>query len=333
MIKKIFPTIKQISKINTVQLRYVNSQKVLAVLYEGRDSSKEKRLLSCRENELGLRKFIESKGHKYVVISDKDKLFEKELQDTNILITTPFFPAYVTKERIRMAKNLKLSITAGIGSDHIDLEAAKEANITVVEVTGSNVVSVAEHVVMQILALVRNYIPAYKQAINGEWDVAKVAERAFDLEGKVVGTVGLGRIGQRVMQRLKGFDCKELLYFDIARATDEVERELSLRYVPSVEELVKQCDIVTINCPLHSGTEGLFNKKILYKMKKGAFLVNTARGKIVERDALVEALKSGHLGGYAGDVWYPQPAPKDHPYGKISKNLYFLDGELCHVMQ
>lgn len=137
------------------------------------------------------------------------------------------------------------------------------------EVTGSNVVSVAEHVVMTILALVRNMIPAHEQIQRGEWDVAAVARNEFDLEGKVVGTVGVGRIGERVLRRLKPFDCKELLYYDYQPLTPEKESEIGCRRVANLEEMVAQCDVVTINCPLHEKTRGLFNKDLIAKMKKG----------------------------------------------------------------
>ncbi|KAK9805010.1 hypothetical protein WJX73_000905 [Symbiochloris irregularis] len=297
--------------------------KVLAVLYRAGSAAEQPRLLGCLENELGLREFLESRGHTYVVTDDKEgpnSEFEKQLPDTDIVITTPFHPGYLTAERIKKAPKLKLSVTAGIGSDHIDLKAASEAGMTVAEVTGSNVVSVAEHVVMQILALVRNYIPAYKQVIEGKWEVAQIAKDAYDLEGKVVGTVGAGRIGQRVLQRLKGFDCKELLYYDYTQLSADREKLVGARYCPTVEDLVKQCDVVTINCPLHPGTEHLFDAKMLSQMKKGAWLVNTARGKIVKRDDLVDAVNSGHIAGYAGDVWYPQPAPADHPWRKMPRH-------------
>lgn len=226
-----------------------------------------------------------------------------------------FHPGYLTAERLAKAKNLKLAVTAGIGSDHVDLNAANTTNggITVAEVTGSNVVSVAEHVVMTILVLIRNFVPAHEQVAKGDWDVAAVAKQEYDLEGKTVGTVAVGRIGERVLRRLKPFDCKELLYFDYQPLSPEVEKEIGCRRVDTLEELVSSCDIVTINCPLHEKTKGLFNKELISKMKKGSYLVNTARGAIVVKEDVAEALKSGHLAGYGGDVWFPQPAPKDHP--------------------
>ncbi len=273
-------------------------------------------LLGSVSGELGLRKFLEDAGHTLVVTSDKDgpnSTFEKELPDAEIVISQPFWPAYLTKERLAKAKKLKLAITAGIGSDHVDLEQAMKQGITVAEVTYSNSISVSEHVVMMILALVRNYIPSYGWVVRGGWNIADSVERAYDLEGMNVGTVAAGRIGLAVLRRLKPFDVK-LHYTDKHRLPKEVEQELGLTYHPTVESLVKVCDVVTINAPLHPETEGLFNDKLIGMMKRGSYLVNTARGKIVDRDAVVRALESGQLAGYAGDVWFPQPAPKDHPW-------------------
>ncbi|MBM4317549.1 MAG: NAD-dependent formate dehydrogenase [Deltaproteobacteria bacterium] len=273
-------------------------------------------LLGSVSGELGLRKFLESQGHKLVVTSDKDgsnSVLDRELSDAEIVISQPFWPAYMTKERIAKASNLKLIVTAGIGSDHTDLKAAMEKNITVAEVTYCNSISVAEHVVMMILGLVRNYIPSYQWVVKGGWNIADCAARSYDIEGMTVGTVAAGRIGLAVLRRLKPFDVK-LHYTDKHRLSAEVEKELGLTYHPSVESLVACCDVVTINCPLHPETEHLFNETLINKMKYGAYLVNTARGKICDRDAIAKALESGKLAGYAGDVWFPQPAPKDHPW-------------------
>ncbi len=273
-------------------------------------------LLGSVSGELGLRKFLESLGHAFIVTSDKDgpnSVFERELPDADIVISQPFWPAYLTAERIAKAKRLKLAITAGIGSDHYDLEAANKHGITVAEVTFCNSISVSEHVVMMILALVRNYIPSYKWVIDGGWNIADCVSRSYDLEAMEVGTVAAGRIGLAVLRRLKPFDVK-LHYTDRHRLPSEVEKELNVTYHPNVESMVRVCDVVTINAPLHPETEHLFNDALIAKMKRGAYLVNTARGKICDRDAIVRALESGQLAGYAGDVWYPQPPPKDHPW-------------------
>jgi len=292
--------------------------KVVGVFYKGGEHAKEQpKLLGTIENQLGIRKWLEDQGHTYVVTDDKEganSQFDKELVDADVIISTPFHPAYITKERIAKAKNLKACITAGIGSDHVDLNAANDRKVGVYEVTGSNVVSVAEHVVMTILALVRNFVPSHEMIIKGDWEVAAVAKNSYDLENKVVATIGVGRIGERVLRRLKPFDCKELLYYDYTSLPADVEKEIGCRRVESLEDIVSQADIVTINCPLHEGTKGLFNKELISKMKDGAWLVNTARGAIVNAQDVADAVKSGKLMGYGGDVWPYQPAPKDHPW-------------------
>src|ERR1700745_3432409 len=128
-----------------------------------------------------------------------------------------------------------------------------------------------------------------------------------------VGTVAAGRIGHAVLRRLKPFEVG-LHYTDRHPLDPEVERALGVSFHPDVESLVAVCDVVTINAPLHPETEHLFDDELIGKMKRGAYLVNTARGKICDRDVVVRALESGRLAGYAGDVWFPQPAPADHPW-------------------
>ena len=252
-------------------------------------------LLGCVSGELGLREFVEGRGHNLIVTSDKegpDSVLDRELSEAEIVISQPFWPAYLTAERIAKAPKLKLAVTAGIGSDHVDIDAAIENGITVAEVTFSNSISVSEHVVMMILALVRNYIPSYQRVIDGGWNIADCVSR---------------------LRRLKPFEVG-LHYTDRHRLPEEVERELGLTYHESTQDMVPECDVVTINAPLHPETEGLFDDKLLGTMRRGTYLINTARGKICDRDAIVRALESGQLAGYAGDVWYPQPAPKDHPW-------------------
>jgi formate dehydrogenase len=291
--------------------------------YDGQTTPSPKRidftpgeLLGSVSGELGLRRFLEERGHRLIVTSDKDgadSVFERELPDAEIVISQPFWPAYLTAERIAKAPNLKLAVTAGIGSDHVDLEAAIERSITVAEVTYCNSISVAEHVVMMILALVRNYIPSHRWVIDGGWNIADCVSRSYDLEGMQVGTVGAGRIGWAVLRRLKPFEVG-LHYTDRHRLPAAVEQELDVTYHPSAEALVRVCDVVTINAPLHPETEHLFNADLIGQMKRGAYLVNTARGKICDRDAVARACETGQLAGYAGDVWFPQPAPQDHPW-------------------
>merc|ERR1719247_3345573 len=187
-------------------------------------------LLGCVSGELGLRKFLEDRGHTLVVTSDKDGSgceLEKHLPDAEIVISQPFWPAYMTRARQDMAPKLKAILTAGIGSDHTDLESACDKGITVAEVTYCNSESVAEHVVMMMLTLVRNYIPSYNWVLKGGWNIADCVSASYDIEGMNVGTVAAGRIGYGVLKRLAPFGCK-LHYTDQHRLSPEKEKALNL---------------------------------------------------------------------------------------------------------
>jgi formate dehydrogenase len=279
-------------------------------------------LLGCVSGGLGLRPFLETAGHSFVVTSDKDgpnSEFERELSNADIVISQPFWPAYLTAERIAKAPNLKLAVTAGIGSDHVDLNAAIERRITVAEVTFCNSVSVAEHAVMQILALVRNFVPSHEWVVQGGWNIADSVERAYDLEGMNVGVLAAGRIGLAVLRRLAPFEVR-LHYTDKRRLSAEVEQELQLTFHVDAQSLARAVDVLSIHSPLVPETFHLFDDELLSSMKRGSYIVNTARGAIMDRDAVVRALESGQLAGYAGDVWYPQPPSADHPWRSMPHN-------------
>src|SRR5258706_5554528 len=195
-------------------------------------------LLGSVSGELGLRGFLEAAGHTLVVTSDKDgpdSVFERELPDADIVISQPFWPAYLTRERIAKARKLKLAITAGIGSGHYDLQAASEARLTIAEVTYSNSISVSEHLVMMILSLVRNYIPSYQWVVKGGWNIADCVERSYDLEGMAVGTVAAGRIGSAGLRPLKPFDVN-LHYTDLHPLAEGIERDLGGTLHPSAAD-------------------------------------------------------------------------------------------------
>jgi len=276
-------------------------------------------LIGCVSGELGLRKYLEANGHELIVTSDKegaDSVLDKHLPTADVVISQPFWPAYLTAERIGKAKNLKLALTAGIGSDHVDLKAASEHGVTVAEVTFSNSISVAEHVVMMVLSLVRNYLPSHQIANNGGWNIADCVSRSYDLEGMHFGTIAAGRIGLAVLRRLKPFDV-HLHYYDPHRLSPEIEKELNATFHETPESLVKACDVINLQTPLYPSTRGMFDDKMFEHVKRGAYLINTARGALCDRDAVVRALESGKLAGYAGDVWDPQPAPIDHPWRRM----------------
>jgi formate dehydrogenase len=279
-------------------------------------------LLGSVSGELGLRPFLEAAGHTLVVTSDKegpDSVFERELPGADIVISQPFWPAYLTADLIAKAPKLKMAITAGIGSDHVDLNAAIAQGITVAEVTFCNSISVAEHAVMQILALVRNFLPSHDWIAGGGWNIADSVERAYDLEGMDVGVLAAGRIGVAVLRRLAPFDVR-LHYCDKRRLAPELEHELGLTFHPDPRSLAKVVDVLSIHSPLVPETYHLLDEELLGSMKRGSYIVNTARGAIMDRDAVVVALESGQLAGYAGDVWYPQPPPADHPWRTMPNN-------------
>ncbi|OBJ70575.1 NAD-dependent formate dehydrogenase [Mycobacterium sp. 1274756.6] len=273
-------------------------------------------LVGCVSGALGLRKFFADNGHELVVTSDKDgpdSVFDRELPDADIVISQPFWPAYLTAERIARAPKLKLALTAGIGSDHVDLDAARAHGITVAEETYSNSISVAEHTVLQTLALVRNFVPSHRFAVDGGWNIADCVARAYDVEGMDFGVIAAGRIGRAVLERMKPFGVR-LHYTDIHRLPEPVERELGVTFHPDVASLARAVDIVSIHSPLYADTRGMFDEQLIGSMRRGSYLVNTARAEETVPEAVVAALESGHLAGYAGDVWHPQPPAADHPW-------------------
>ena len=285
----------------------------IVALFPETDEGLDNQLLNT-DKAIGLREFLKDSDHELVILKNGEEDLDKHLSDMDIVISAPFYPAYMTKERIEKAPNLKLAITAGVGSDHVDLDAASKHDVGVVEVTGSNTVSVAEHAVMDLLIVLRNFMEGHRQSVEGEWDLSKVGNQARELQNKTIGIFGFGRIGQLVAERLKPFNVTIQHYDPINQKDNENSRFVEF------EELVKTSDAITIHAPLTPSTDNLFNEDVLNKMKKGSYLVNTARGKIVNTQALVNAVNSGQIQGYAGDVWYPQPAPADHPWRTMPRN-------------
>ena len=256
---------------------------------------------------LGLRGFLTARGHTLIATSDEngpDSLFEHELPDADVVISQPSWPARLTAERIARARKLKLVITAGVGSDHIDLKAAAARCLTVAEVTQSASISVAEYAVMLILSLVHNALPTRASGRG----IADQVRRAYDVEGMHVGSVGAGRAGFAVLHRLRPFDVR-LHYTDPRRLPLAVETELCLTYHPSVADMVPICDVVTIHCPLNPETASLFDAPMIDRMKRGAYLVNTARDAICDRSAITRALETEQLAGYAADTSATCPLP------------------------
>lgn len=291
-------------------------------LYKNFIKEQKNQLLGCVSGKLGLEKWCKENGHELIVISNKDgenSDFDKYLPEADVVISQPFWPAYLTKERLAKAKKLKLAITAGIGSDHVDLKAASEKGVSVVEATGSNSISVAEHIVMMTLSLVRNYLPSHALAANSVWNIADCVSRSYDIANMRFGAIGAGRIGFAVLKRLKAFGC-ELHYTQRSRMPEEVEKEYGLTFHKNPEDMVPHVDIVSAHLPLYPATRNLFNEKLFAKMNRGTYLINCSRGELVDKEALAKAQKDGIIAAYAGDVWFPQPAPADHPWRTMPFN-------------
>ena len=238
--------LKELPKLEKISRWHVIAKSQRERFYSGE-------LLGCVSGELGLRKFLEDRGHTLVVTSDKDAdgcTADKELVDADIVYFSTFLALLFNKKRMESAPNLKMAITAGIGSDHVDLQAAMDHKVDVVEVTYCNSSSVAEHIVMMILALVRDYHNQHRIVNEGGWHIADAVQRSYDVEGMHIGTIAAGRIGYDMLRKMHPFDV-HLHYFDKHRLSSDQEAELNLTYHDSIESLVGACDVINISCPLH----------------------------------------------------------------------------------
>ena len=211
-----------------------------------------------------------------------------------------------------MEASYKLKVIAvhGVGADHVDLDTAADLGIVVFNTPTALTETVAELTVALLLALIRRVVSADKAVRAGEWSRKYSDLIGSELMGKTVGIIGLGRIGTAVARRLKGFDVN-LLYYDVTRKR-EVEDELNTQHT-ELNNLLSTSDIITLHMPLTSETHHLISHREFNMMKKGAYLINMARGKIIDENALIEALRSGKLAGAALDVFEEEPPKADNP--------------------
>ena len=205
----------------------------------------------------------------------------------------------IDRPAIQCANTLQVIARYGVGIDSVDLAAAQEKGIIVTNTPGANSVSVAELAVGMMLALARNLAIANQATKNGQWPRLN----GISLEGKTVGILGFGSIGKNVAKRLCGFDCTLLAYDPLL---PEGPGEYGARLV-SQDEVIRQADFLTLHCPLTEQNKNVVNEAFIARMKPGAFLINTARGELVEEEALLRALQQGRLSGAALDVFARQP--------------------------
>ena len=212
----------------------------------------------------------------------------------------------INRSALEAADRLKVIARYGVGVDSVDLAAAREKGIVVTNTPGANAVSVAELTIGLMLSLARMIPQANVQTRAGEWRcVAGVT-----LEEKAVGLLGLGAVGRQVARRLCGFDCTLLAHDPMADVAFAQQHGVKLC---SQDEVIAQSDFLSLHVPLLPGTQGMVNASFLSRMKRGAFLINTARGELIDEGALVAALQDGHLRGVALDTFAQEPPDRDNP--------------------
>ena len=246
-----------------------------------------------------------------VVLATTTMEIEQHLPDVEVMISTAFFP--IGRVHLEKAKGLRLIQISGAGTDHVDLAAAASLGIRVQNVEGANAVSVAEHVVMSAMILLRDVVTSHQAMQKGEWPFEHWSRNARELAGKTLGIVGMGCIGQEVARRFAPFGVSLIFY--ARRELDFTNGSFVAKQV-DMETLLSESDILTLHVPLTNETHHLLDKENLCKMKKGAFLINTSRADIVDEEALLSAL-NGHLAGAAIDVFHDEPLPREHPFRQL----------------
>ena len=232
----------------------------------------------------------------------------KLLADADVVMIAGTF---IEGDVIRQAPRLKMIQKWGIGVDKIDLAAAKERNILVSITSGATSVPVSEHTLMLMLAVSRRLPLAHRSLGQGGWIATELRTVCSKLDGKTVGLFGFGGIAQHVAKRLKGFDV-EVIYHTRNRVAPEIEDQLQARYV-DFETLIAQSDILSLHAPLSEQTFHRFNADTFAKMKRGAILINTARGELIDEPALIQALQQGQLSGAGLDTFEAEPPSADNP--------------------
>ncbi len=214
----------------------------------------------------------------------------------------------VNETILAASKQLKVIGRLGVGLNNINVELCKKKNITIIPATGANTVSVAEYVISCMLVLSRKVFNATESVIAGDWPRNKFMH-GLELYNQTLGIIGLGSIGRAVATRAKSFDMNIISYDPLIK---ENSSEFSYIQMKSLEEIFAQSDIITLHIPLNADTKNLINKDKIQLMKKGSILINTSRGEVVDENAVIENLKSHHLGGAALDVFNQEPLTKEN---------------------
>lgn len=237
------------------------------------------------------------------------------ISDVDAIVSSPLLP--LTRKVIETAPNLKIIAQHGLGYDNIDIEAASDNNVIVTIALEEGPHAVAEHTIGFMIALSRKFSLATGSIKRGEWKPAEM--RGFELLGKTLGIIGLGRIGSTVAKMVQVFGMKVIAYDPYI--VSERAKEVGAQLVDLIT-LLKEADYISIHTPLTEETRGLISEKEFQLMKKGVFIINCARGAIIDEEALYNALKQGHVAGAAIDVFSKEPPPPDHPLFELPNVLF-----------
>lgn len=238
----------------------------------------------------------------------------REAEHADYLLVSGRLP--IDEGVLSVAKHLKMIQRTGVGTEMLDMDAVKAHGIPIYVNAGVNACSVAEHTLTLMLATLKRLPQINAQTHNGVWKKQQVGVTTHELKGKTIGLVGMGNIGRLVAAMLHPFGAN-VIYTDVFRQNEEVELNLGLNYCDSFEVMLPQCDILSFHCPLTKENTQMLNKDTLAKMKQGAIVVNTARGKLINPDDLFEALKSGHLSAAALDTHFEEPIPPNTPLSSL----------------
>jgi phosphoglycerate dehydrogenase-like enzyme len=219
------------------------------------------------------------------------------------------------------APNLKLIHMTGVGYIDADIQRARDRGVPVALTPEGTCLGVAEHTILLILALYKQLAQAHQSLKEGKWLHDELRANSYFFYDKVLGIVGLGRIGTEVVRRAKGFLPERIVYFDLFRKTPEQEKELGIEY-RELDELLNVSDIVSLHVFLSEKSRGMIGERELGLMKSSAILINTSRGAVVDEDALYRALRDQRIWGAGLDAWAQEPTPPDNP-------ILQLDNVIC----
>jgi glyoxylate reductase len=257
---------------------------------------------------------------------------EEELAKTfakaDVVLGDFTFKRGIGRELVAKAGPLKLIQQPSVGYEHIDLEACSERKIPVANTPGANTVSVAEHTIALGLALLRKLIPADRSVREGRWE--QMSLQPIELARKTWGLIGLGQIGRAVALRLRPFGLTQVLYYDLRQAAKEVEEQCGVEYCP-LTTLLMSSDIVSLHAPLTDSTRKMIGADELSSMKSGAYLINVARGELVDEAALADALRARLIAGAATDVFAEEPPSAADPLLQAQENNILFSPHIAGV--